>query len=944
MYNEENSVFLASLEKLKKYCDDSVFQMDRKAEERDAEVTELLQENHFDSTPEINALILELISTHYKTKIFRNISQYIKSLMQNPSESSPLPQERPQVFETISWLLRKLENKYLLMDFRHMITSAYGSSTLASIEQFQNIQIESLKAEFFLDKSEQHIQDYITQIYSLFTPQNLHKFKLTEPDFENQHTFPTEKQHPCFPRMFGVRLNSKDFGGDIYRNIGDNQDVPLEEEEGFEPKNPSPHMNRSKKFNFRRGFSNLRVSLVKGLQMENVELYDQLSKMLHANHEVYTDEMFPPIASSLTTNLKEFPIAQKATWKRVSDLYNPKNIALCGQQVGPNDMQQGKLGNCYFLSALSVLSENTDFIKRLFHAKEVNSVGCYSLWLCDSGEWKSIIVDDYIPCLMTSYGQFVPCFSKSKGQDIWVLLLEKSFAKLFGSYHAIEGGLQSEAFGTLTGAPTKEFSPKENGVEVKLQMWEFITNSLKNKFIVTAASKSPSQILNKQSMGIVSDHAYAVLDAQEVSQANGTKEKIVKIRNPWGRYEWKGAWGDNSPHWTSQIKKQVNYEVQDEDGIFWMNLADFYANFDQICRCEVHNDYYFSFLKFGENGIQNQFLARLTLYNDDFIYINLQQKMKKHFRKNPDYDYSFVRLLLIKLDQNGKVESLIHGKYKQNQCIVLRRELKKGQYLVFIEIDWIQKIYNQVNLTIYSNKKIDLQEEKISKHYAAMLYQSFSKSYALANPSFVARQYDHDGTKIEALKYKVEKFGLVIMVYINNDPDYILNVRVNLRQLTNMELFLPEKNDSQNIEFKLSKDQTEIIVLKAKVFETEETAFSYLFGEAFKLSQSFSPSQLKLLCQSKGKKIQSLNDGNVEVYNYKYLGGFADFYLNKGSKGVFEEEIAFDLKNFLVNGAAQTDNLKITLHPGEEFLLDMKIQNIFNACSCSRKSKTKFTK
>lgn len=77
--------------------------------------------------------------------------------------------------------------------------------------------------------------------------------------------------------------------------------------------------------------------------------------------------------------------------------------------------------------------------------------GIYKVQICKSGIWKELTVDDYFPCSMSTGGMAL--FSRSAQQDMWVLLLEKAYAKLHGNYYTLRGGLVSEALSDLTGSP-----------------------------------------------------------------------------------------------------------------------------------------------------------------------------------------------------------------------------------------------------------------------------------------------------------------------------------------------------------------------------------------------------------------------------------------------------------------------------------------------------------
>lgn len=90
---------------------------------------------------------------------------------------------------------------------------------------------------------------------------------------------------------------------------------------------------------------------------------------------------------------------------------------------------QGSVGNCYLLSSLScVVDKYPEFVSNYF-LFNVNPSGMYVVRLFNDGEWSNIVLDDKFPC-----NGIRPLYAKPHGNEIWVMLLEKAWAKLHGSY------------------------------------------------------------------------------------------------------------------------------------------------------------------------------------------------------------------------------------------------------------------------------------------------------------------------------------------------------------------------------------------------------------------------------------------------------------------------------------------------------------------------------
>ena len=80
-------------------------------------------------------------------------------------------------------------------------------------------------------------------------------------------------------------------------------------------------------------------------------------------------------------------------------------------------------------------------------------------------------------------------------------------------------------------------------------------------------------------------HAYTVLDC--VDNVAGTEFDLIKVRNPWGKGEFKsGRWDDDGPGWDEhpEVKAELN-PVAIDDGIFWVDKYEFFEFFRVVYLC-----------------------------------------------------------------------------------------------------------------------------------------------------------------------------------------------------------------------------------------------------------------------------------------------------------------------------------------------------------------------
>ena len=130
---------------------------------------------------------------------------------------------------------------------------------------------------------------------------------------------------------------------------------------------------------------------------------------------------------------------------------------------------------------------------------------------------RDVIIDDRLPQAQNSMAQ---------NGDYWVPLFEKAYAKLNGSYNAIDGGYTRTSMWHLTGGISIDMDTDwlyATETKAKTDFYFKLLNEMctkyndKRRVAICAGNTSHSDGSDNDEKGLVSYHAYSVLDCVEVS-------------------------------------------------------------------------------------------------------------------------------------------------------------------------------------------------------------------------------------------------------------------------------------------------------------------------------------------------------------------------------------------------------------------------------------------
>ena len=509
--------------------------------------------------------------------------------------------------------------------------------------------------------------------------------------------------------------------------------------------------------------------------------------------------------------LSQFALSQKEgrySWAKLGDLFDANKLSvLKPNQKLSQDVVQGELGDCYFLSVLAAFAEEPNVINKLVDPKEKGNNGSFTSNVIIHGEPVKLVVDDTFPVANESKLAFAG-LNEASG-NIWPMVLEKAWAKCNRSYEDIIPGNSADAFEFLSPAPYNTFY---HNAETRPTLFETITEANKKGYVVLAdiTETASTNLETLSKLGLITNHAYTVISSAVLKKSNGAEIKLLKMKNIWGTNEWVGDWSDNSSKWTQEFKKEVGLEPK-QDGIFWISYEDYLQFYTTTHICKLHPNYDYTTQKIKSSKENNEplNLTKVVVKQPGHGYFIVNQKNTRIYRnlKDPEYENPYCNMVVFKDDNKNGYTFVGSDSGKHDRLYVECENLVPGTYYIAVTFPVpnpgfsLQQNFENIDFDInfrvgvYSSQKQLNIEPLNEKEIEEVSGFGFEIVENLAKDNQDKYYFAHEG---EAKSYRVINFDNnncgFGYIYYKNDSDAYLRERAEISSLQNVILIPFMKN------------------------------------------------------------------------------------------------------------------------------------------------------
>ena len=648
----------------------------------------------------------------------------------------------------------------------------------------------------------------------------------------------------------------------------------------------------------------------------DIEHIDEINKTTDS----FIDPLFPHGDQSVQGHMPILPNnLRNLSWLRPGQykLHSKKSSPIVlYNEILTDDIVQGSLANCYFLSALASIAQHPKRLERLFLKKNISDDGVYTVLLCIGGLWEKITVDDYFPCNSKTG---LPKFTHSFANELWVMLLEKAWAKVHGGYLSMRTGFSREALRSLTGASTSTIMLKNLETE---NLWEKLIKWTTKNYILTTSSKNLKNGSDEydDSIGISGSHSYSFLGVFELTQDGDQHSlvdranrhliedknqivRLVKLRNPWGRGEWLGDWSDQDPRWHTDLQEELGVESRD-DGIFFMEFKDYLTYFKSVQLCKYIDGYSYSAIKL-QTPANKPCIINFTTSVEGKYYFAVNQYCKKFYPSESDYDYSNILVLVMQETNDGLM--IIDSNINSDLENYISHRGEPATYYIYIKAFW-RSFVDEFGFSVYGPSDVDI--DKVDKLPYSTIQNAFLR---LARNNKSMKIQEGKSTRLQYAKYRNKK-GLGYFYFKNTNEDKSIDISLELTEITNMHLFPPYFG--QHPYFRILPQEDAVLA-----YETTDPNYKAKFRVWSSFIADY-PQTIEFAINKGAKETRVYNGNTLDIccYVYEYSKGIAYYYINNEKGLTLNEEMAFELNGCYIAGVTG-NRVEIFVEPGQSKLV-----------------------
>jgi hypothetical protein len=212
--------------------------------------------------------------------------------------------------------------------------------------------------------------------------------------------------------------------------------------------------------------------------------------------------------------------------------YKRFNGELFAGRVSAEDVGQGDLGDCFFLSSLVAFAQSDP--RALRRAIADNGDGTYTVTFQERKRGKVVAlpvrVDTRFPVDRHGKQKFAKGLrSAPSGQELWPALFEKAYAAAHEGYvHINQGGDAGAAISSLSGRASDILTPSRHSAAA---LWQRIVRARAARIPLIAGTPEKRELAHRTGRsdlaGLIDDHYYAVVGA--VERPSG---RFIKLYTP----------------------------------------------------------------------------------------------------------------------------------------------------------------------------------------------------------------------------------------------------------------------------------------------------------------------------------------------------------------------------------------------------------------------------